>query len=113
MSGEPEKLDKTGERDKEGKFVTGHKGMGGRPKGLSIVALLKKALEEVPEGEKMTYAEALVKIVLKKALTDEDKDMIRDIINRVDGMPKQSIEHGVDDTVEEIKVEIVKNETKS
>ena len=38
MSNEPDKLDKTGERDDKGRFVPGHEGKGGRPKGLSITA---------------------------------------------------------------------------
>lgn len=62
----------------------------GRPKGsLSVVAELKRQLEQCPEGDKRTYLEILVKKVLKKGIVDGDVTMIKDIINRVDGMPQQ------------------------
>jgi len=68
----------------------------GRPKGsLSLVSLLKEELEKFIKGgkkEKVTYAKALIRKVLKKAIVDEDIQMMKDILNRVDGMPKQSVE---------------------
>jgi len=68
----------------------------GRPKGtLSVVAELKKQLEQCPDGDKRTYLEILVKKVLKKGIVDGDVNMIKDIINRVDGMPQQKIEQEI------------------
>ena len=69
----------------------------GRPKGsLSLVSLLKEELEKfiktADKKERVTYAKALIRKVLKKAIVDEDIQMMKDILNRVDGMPKQSVE---------------------
>lgn len=85
------------ERDeKTGRFVEGNSGGPGRPEGsISVVEALKRALAECPEGEKKTYLELLIKRILKKGIADGDVAMIKDIINRVDGMPKQSIDQNV------------------
>ena len=80
----------TGEnRDEYGKFVKGVSGNpNGRPKGsVSVVEALKRKLEEVPEGQTKTYLELLVSRYMKNAIQDGDTQLIRDLINRVDGMP--------------------------
>ena len=78
---------------KTGQFVEGNPGGPGRPEGsISVVATLKKELEKVPQGEKKTYLGLLVKRILKKGIIDGDVGMIKDIINRVDGMPQQAID---------------------
>jgi len=65
----------------------------GRPKGsVSIVEALKNKLEEVPDGQKKTYLELLVLRYMKNAVQDGDSRLIRDLINRVDGMPMQKQE---------------------
>tara|TARA_Y100000310_G_C20658866_1_gene803556 strand:+ start:905 stop:1246 length:342 start_codon:yes stop_codon:yes gene_type:complete len=65
----------------------------GRPKGsISVVSALKRELAKVPEGEKKTYLELLVKRIMKKGIVDGDVSMIKDIINRVDGMPKENVD---------------------
>ena len=82
----------TGEnRDEYGKFVKGVSGNpNGRPKGsVSVVEALKRKLEEVPEGQTKTYLELLVSRYMKNAIQDGDTQLIRDLINRVDGMPTQ------------------------
>lgn len=89
----PEKVAETGERDESGKFVEGHKGIGGRPKGVSITAKIKEKLLEVPEGQEITYLDALIKKIFKKAIADEDPQMIKQLWNYIDGMPPQPIEH--------------------
>jgi hypothetical protein len=62
----------------------------GRPKGsISVVSAIKKKLEECPEGKEKTYLHYLVEKIMKKAIVDDDVAMIKDIINRVDGMPQQ------------------------
>jgi hypothetical protein len=74
-----------------GKFVEGNPG-GGRPKGsgISITTAIKNKLEEVPEGQKATYLELLISRIMKQAIQDGDQQMIKNIWNYVDGMPKQS-----------------------
>ena len=103
MSKEPKE---NGEkRDNKGRFTQGNTYGPGRPEGsVSIVGELRKKLLEVPEGQKITYLEALTRKILKKAITDEDVNMIKDLINRMDGMPKQSIEHSGE--IKQGKIEI-------
>ena len=104
MDGE---LDKTGQneavlndRDGKGKFVEGHEGMGGRPKGsVSITNEIRKKLEEIPEGQQKTYLEMLLNRILKKAIVDGDNLMLGKIWAYVDGLPKQPLEHMGDPTL--------------
>ena len=78
---------------KTGRFVEGNPG-GGRPKGsCSVVERIKTKLEEVPEGEKRTYRDILVDMLFSKVTQERDIFAIKDIINRVDGMPKQAVDH--------------------
>lgn len=104
----------TPQRDKQGKFVKGYSGNPkGKPRGsLSITARIKEELRKVPKGQKISYLEALIKIILRKALLEGDKDMIKTIWQAVDGMPKQHIDT-TDEDIREIKVVIVENEDKS
>lgn len=80
-------------RDEEGKFIKGVSGNpDGRPKGsFSLVELIKKRLQEIPEGKDKTYAEYFIEQIMKKTVIEGDTSMMRDIINRVDGMPRQNI----------------------
>lgn len=75
---------------KTGKFIKGNPG-GGRPKGFSIVAHLKEKLQEVPEGQKESYANLIVKKYLHKALVEGDNKILTDLIDRVDGKALQRI----------------------
>jgi len=102
MTKEP---DKTGEnrsdenRNEQGQFTPGNNANPeGRPKGsLSIVAILKKKLEEVPtknNKEKKSYAEKIAQKLIETALSKFDVHSLRalqDVIDRVDGKPKQSV----------------------
>lgn len=96
-------------RNPDGTFPPG---VSGNPKGkppgsLSIVAKLKAKLQEVPDGmDKKTYLDLLVDRLIKSAIADGDRRSLRDILEYVEGMPKQSIDLGADQTVEGIKVEI-------
>lgn len=66
----------------------------GRPKGtFSLVEMIKNKLQEVPEGKDKTYAQYFIEQLMKKAVIEGDTQMMRDMINRVDGMPKQGIDH--------------------
>jgi len=75
------------------KFGVGNPG-GGRPAGtFSLVGMLKDKLKEVKHGpERKQYAELLIDTIINKAIERKDVRMITDILNRVDGMPKQSID---------------------
>lgn len=104
-------------RDEEGRFIKGYSGNPrGRPEGtISLLPLLKRELIKVVpslnKDEQITYAEALIKKMLKKAIAEEDVQMIKDIFNRVDGMPKQKLGIGMDEdnNVTKLTIEVVKN----
>jgi hypothetical protein len=88
----PFKTEENG-RDNKGRFKEGAKGGPGRPKGISITEAVRDRLGQVPEGQQITYLEAILRKILKKAISDEDGSMITKIWNYIDGMPKQAIEH--------------------
>lgn len=91
---------KTHENRERGKWKKGFSGNPkGRPKGsFTIVGILKEEMEKfVPQDEKKkmeekrTFAQVFVQRMLKKAIVDEDIVMMKEIMNRIDGRPKQSI----------------------
>ena len=92
MSNEPDKVEKSGERDDKGRFVPGHEGRGGRPKGLSITSLVRAELDKAPEGDESTYAELLIRQLLKKAIVDGDSSTQKLIWNYIDGLPQASLD---------------------
>jgi hypothetical protein len=65
----------------------------GRPVGsISVTSMVKKKLEEVPEGQQKTYLELLVGRIIKQAIVDGDPQMIKTIWQYTDGQPKQGID---------------------
>ena len=82
------------------KFEKGQSGNpAGRPKGttgsFSLVGILKEELQRCPEGQdKKTYADLIIKRMLKEAIEKGDQQQIRLIWNYIEGMPKQSMELG-------------------
>lgn len=65
----------------------------GRPKGsVSIVSAIKRKIQKYPKGHRRSYLELIVDKYLHKALIDGDTAVIKDIIDRVDGKAKQSID---------------------
>ncbi len=83
-----------GARDEEGKFVSGHAKLGGRKIGsISLTTKLKQELDELPDGQKETYADLLVKRIIDMALAG-DVATIRMIWSYVDGLPKASLQIG-------------------
>lgn len=65
----------------------------GRPEGsVSIVEGIKRKLMEIEPENKKTYLELFLNSYFRKAIKDKDSALIRDMINRIDGMPKQSID---------------------
>lgn len=86
-------LENTGEnRDEQGRFLSGHSGnYSGKPKGsLSITAKMRKELEIIPEGQKKSYLDELVSVILHKAIVEKDQQMIKTIWAFIDGLPKQT-----------------------
>lgn len=97
-------------RDEEGKFIPGVSGNpAGRPKGsVSIVTEIKRRLEEIPEGQKKTYLELLVDRIMKSAIAEGNDQQIKNILNYVDGMPKQSVDVTSNgENITDVRVEII------
>ena len=70
----------------------------GKNKGsISVVAILKRKIQEMPPGQKKTYAELLVERMLKMGIVEGDVQMIKEINNRIDGQPKSTL--GVENKV--------------
>ena len=91
MSEEPNQIGDN--RQPDGTFGPGNiANPNGRPKGsLSLIELLKKELEKVPEGQKLSYAEAFIKKVLHKAINEGDQQSQRLVMNYVEGLPTQAL----------------------
>ena len=79
------------ERDENGRLLPGNTANpNGRPKGsFSLVEMIKNKLQEQAKDKDKTYAEYFIDQLIKKTVVDGDVTMMRDMINRVDGMPKQ------------------------
>jgi hypothetical protein len=69
----------------------------GRPKGsFSLVAMLKESLQEIPEGERKTYAKQFIDAVLEKSIKKKNVIAMKEVFNRVDGLPTQTVNLGGD-----------------
>lgn len=69
----------------------------GKPKGaFSLVAILRRELQKVPEGQKITYAEAFIKKLLQKGIIEGDTHSQRLVMNYIEGLPRQPIDIDVD-----------------
>lgn len=76
------------------------KGVSGNPNGrppgsFSLIGMLKKELQEIPQGADKTYAELLIKRILKSAITDGNDQQIKNILQYVEGVPERGIETNV------------------
>jgi len=87
------------ERDEKGQLLPGNTANpNGRPKGsLSLVSMMKDRLEEEYPGdddleEKRTYAKKLIETIVDEAIDNKDQAQIRNILQYIEGMPKQSID---------------------
>ena len=94
-------------RDNKGRFVKGESGNpNGRPK-FSIVSIIREKLQSIPKGEKRTIAEKLIDEYIEKA----DGPAIRDMIDRIDGKPRQYIEMNNEKDAEWVEIfRDIKNE---
>jgi hypothetical protein len=107
---QPEKQEIT--RDEKGHFV---EGVSGNPKGrpvFSLITLLKAELQKCPEGQdKKTYADLLVQRIMKKAISGGDDQQIKNILQYVEGMPKQSLK--VEGEIKTALVEFIDGQDKN
>ncbi len=82
----------TGEKQK--KDTRFKKGVSGNPNGrpvgsVSIVEGIKRKLLEVEPANKKTYLELFLSKLFLKAIKEGNEQLMKDMINRVDGMPQQ------------------------
>ena len=89
-----ENIEGTTKRDKKGRIL---RGSIINPKGrtigsLSLINLLKKRLLEIPEkAKKYIYADLVIRKLVKKAIAG-DMSALKEVFNRVEGTPKESLD---------------------
>jgi len=98
-------------------FLPGQSGNpNGRPVGsVSIVAEIKKELMKVADlpsnVDKKIWLDLFVSRIFHKSIADGDVSMIRDVISRVDGLPRQPID--VSDSDMPVEFKYLSSEEKS
>ncbi len=64
----------------------------GKPKGTySFIPMLKRKLKELDGMTNKTKGERIVEELINKAIEDKDIQAMKEMFNRIDGMPKQTI----------------------
>jgi hypothetical protein len=59
--------------------------------------MLLETLEQKPEGSKITYAEAILKKILTKAIAEGNTQVLLELWDKVDGRSKQTLGFEDDD----------------
>lgn len=79
-------------RDKKGRFPKGVSGNpAGKPVGtVSIVEGIRRKLLEVDPVTRRPYMDIFLSTLFQKAAKEGNEQLMRDMINRIDGMPKQT-----------------------
>ena len=92
MSKEPKTIGDN--RQPDGTFGPGNvANPNGRPVGsFSLTEMLRREIQKVPEGQKLSYAEAFLRKMLSKAINEGDHASQRLIMNFLEGLPKQPID---------------------
>jgi hypothetical protein len=92
-------------RDENGRLLPGNTANpNGRPKGLSITEMVKKALEEVEETTGLTWKDLIVKKILRKSVNEGDREMIKAVWSYIDGMPRQT--HAIEGGEQPVLIEL-------
>lgn len=92
-------------RNEKGQFPKGVSGNpAGRPEGsVSIVGGIRRKLLEVNPENKKTYLDSFLETLFKKSVSEGNEQLMRDMINRIDGMPKQTVEAKVEQVIPLLK----------
>lgn len=73
----------------------------GRPKGTySFIPLLKRELQKLDGMTDKTKGEVVIEKLIDKAIKDKDIQAMRELMNRIDGMPTQRIGGDSDNPIE-------------
>ena len=93
MSEEPVKTSNSKpERDSKGRLLPGNTANpNGRPEGFSLTDMLRREIQKVPEGQKLSYAEAFLRKMLSKAINEGDHASQKLIMNYLEGLPIMKI----------------------
>ena len=79
------------DKDHRGRFISGHKKIGGRKTGaLNLSTQVRNALKKISVGNSISYEEALVKKILHKAIVEGDTRIIKLIWSYLDGSPPRT-----------------------
>ena len=82
-------------RNPDGTFKTGFSGNptgAGRKGSFSIMTLIRKKMEEIPNGQTEEWKEQIAKIILDEAVTKRNPKILQLIVEYMDGKPRQTIE---------------------
>ena len=60
------------------------------------MTLLRKKMEEIPLGQVKEWKEQIAEIILEEAVVNRKADMLKLLVNYMDGMPNQKVDFGVD-----------------
>jgi len=83
------------------KFQKGNKFGKGRPKGTySFIPMLKRKLKEIDGMTDKTKGEMIIEALINKAIADKDIQAMKEMFNRIDGMPTQKIGGDRDNPIE-------------
>lgn len=91
-------IEQESNRNEDGTFKQGMSGNpNGRPKGTySIMTILRKKMEEIPLGQTKEWGHQIAEIILDEAVVHRKSDMLKLLVNYMDGMPNQKVDFGVD-----------------
>ena len=68
---------------------------GQNARGFSMIAILRRKLQEIPKGERKSNAEILLDKLIKDAKSSPRIDAAKEILDRIEGKPKQSVDTNV------------------
>jgi len=84
-------------RDAHGRVLPGNRITSGSiSPAFSLKAMIKKKLQEIEPRNRKTYAELLVTKIIKMAIIDGNDAQIKNILQYLEGMPKQTLEGNID-----------------
>lgn len=92
MAETPQEQDKSGDRNPDGTFKPGVSGNpNGRPKGYSIMAIIRQRMEETPIGQVKAWKEQFADTIMELAVVHRSEAMLKLVAAYMDGAPTTKI----------------------
>ena len=92
--------DKLPARNEKGQLLPGNTANpAGRPK-VSAMAIIRDEIAKVPKGKKEALLVLMVRQYLDYIYTENDTNCMKDLISRLDGLPRATVEMQSDSTDE-------------